>query len=562
MAALDVKNEGPAASLSMRLLMQGKEVGSIIGKKGEIVKRFREESGAKINISDGSCPERIVTVTGSTDSIFTAFKLICAKFEEFLGQMYQNNGSGGGGQQRPPITLRLIVPASQCGSLIGKAGSKIKEIREVTGASIQVASEMLPNSTERAVTVSGTSEAITQCIYNICCVMLESPPKGATIPYRPKPQVAGGPVILAGGQAYTIQGNYAVPSAPDVSTVPFVPPPPPPPLGGPPFMAAAPLSPLLPPCPVSTTTAAAPSPGPTTQHHIIAPAPAQCHTHHLQLTSPGHPPGHPQGHPPGHPPDHMKNGHIGLVPPPHLHHHMPDMSKLGNNSPLAGLLGLGTLAGANPGGGVNPHAGNTADALAALAGSQLRTPAGSGPGTQTHEMTVPNELIGCIIGKGGTKIAEIRQITGAMITISKYDDGSEEASKQDRTISIKGNADQVALAQYLINTSMELHKAQLEVSKGGSGSGTSGGLSPSAIPLAQLLKNPQALNALSSLTGLQGLTSLTSLLAPESSQGLAGLAAAGRHGKAYQPKLRAAASVQQPTNGSPKENKRSKFAPY
>ena len=39
---------------------------------------------------------------------------------------------------RPPITLRLIVPASQCGSLIGKAGAKIKEIREVTGASIQV----------------------------------------------------------------------------------------------------------------------------------------------------------------------------------------------------------------------------------------------------------------------------------------------------------------------------------------------------------------------------------------------------------------------------------------
>lgn len=50
---------------------------------------------------------------------------------------------------KPPITLRLIVPASQCGSLIGKGGSKIREIREVTGASIQVASEMLPNSTER-----------------------------------------------------------------------------------------------------------------------------------------------------------------------------------------------------------------------------------------------------------------------------------------------------------------------------------------------------------------------------------------------------------------------------
>ena len=33
---------------------------------------------------------------------------------------------------KPPVTVRLIIPASQCGSLIGKGGSKIKEIREVS----------------------------------------------------------------------------------------------------------------------------------------------------------------------------------------------------------------------------------------------------------------------------------------------------------------------------------------------------------------------------------------------------------------------------------------------
>ena len=48
-------------------------------------------------------------------------------------------------------------------------------------------------------------------------------------------------------------------------------------------------------------------------------------------------------------------------------------------------------------------------ALAAMANNQL----GSGgiPTSvpqQSQEMAVPNELIGCIIGKGGTKIAEIR----------------------------------------------------------------------------------------------------------------------------------------------------------
>ncbi|OQR71200.1 poly(rC)-binding protein 3-like, partial [Tropilaelaps mercedesae] len=192
---------------------------------GDNIKKFREESGAKINISDGTCPERIVTITGPTESILKAFSLICAKFEE-MSQL--NNGSPtdpalngvhgvqgmhgkplGPGQTAAPVTLRLVVPASQCGSLIGKAGSKIREIRELTGASVQVASEMLPNSTERTVTVAGCADAVTKCIYQICCVMLECPPKGATIPYRPKPAMP--PVIFAGGQAYTVQGQYAIP---------------------------------------------------------------------------------------------------------------------------------------------------------------------------------------------------------------------------------------------------------------------------------------------------------------------------------------------------------------
>ncbi|CAH0407298.1 unnamed protein product [Chilo suppressalis] len=388
----NLHEEDSKVTLTIRLIMQGKEVGSIIGKKGEIVKRFREESGAKINISDGSCPERIVTVTGNTSAIFKAFTLICKKFEEWCSQFNE----GGGGGSRAPITLRLIVPASQCGSLIGKGGSKIKEIRDVTGANIQVASEMLPNSTERAVTISGTCDAITQCIYHICCVMLESPPKGATIPYRPKPNVAG-PVILAGGQAYTIQGNYAVPAQ--------------------------------------------------------------------------------------------------------------DMGGLAK-SPLAGLaaLGLGSLGPANTG-GLNPAA-----ALAALAGSQLRTSNQSrnqpASNQQSHEMTVPNELIGCIIGKGGTKIAEIRQISGAMIRISNCEE--REGGSTDRTITISGNPDSVALAQYLINMSVELQKANLEGSTSG-GAGSSGA-SPlaSAIPLAQLLSKSGALGALSSLSALGGLTDLLS----------------------------------------------------
>ena len=55
---------------------------------------------------------------------------------------------------------------------------------------------------------------------------------------------------------------------------------------------------------------------------------------------------------------------------------------------------------------INWNPFNLFSALAALAGHHQQ----GRPQTtqQTHEMTVPNELIGCIIGKGGSKIAEIR----------------------------------------------------------------------------------------------------------------------------------------------------------
>ncbi|KAM8873009.1 poly(rC)-binding protein 3-like isoform 5-T5 [Synchiropus picturatus] len=310
MEPIKVQSEGGLnVTLTIRLLMHGKEVGSIIGKKGETVKKMREDSGARINISEGNCPERIVTITGPTDAIFKAFAMIAYKFEEDIINSMSNSPA----TSKPPVTLRLVVPASQCGSLIGKGGSKIKEMRESTGAQVQVAGDMLPNSTERAVTISGAPEAIIQCVKQICVVMLESPPKGATIPYRPKP--ASTPVIFSGGQAYTIQGQYAIPHPDQLSKL-----------------------------------------------HQLA----------MQQTP---------------------------------------FTPLGQTTPAFPAAGL--------------DASNQAS---------------------THELTIPNDLIGCIIGRQGTKINEIRQMSGAQIKIANAMEGSSE-----RQITITGTPANISLAQYLIN---------------------------------------------------------------------------------------------------------------
>jgi len=352
-------SDTPNYTLTIRLIMQGKEVGSIIGKKGDIVKKFREESGAKINISDGACPERIVSITGNKDNIYKAFTLICNKFEEDLNSLLSP-----GTVPRPPISFRLVVPASQCGSLIGKGGSKIKEIREVTGASVQVASEMLPNSTERTVTVSGGSEAVIQSIYHICCIMSESPPKGVTVPYTPLK-------------------SLAVPGVTNIQTL------------------VQPSQALVPSNPITN-----------------------------QVQAPGK---------------------VGIP------------VSLGSPAAAAQAAAAAAAAGMNGAAQAAAAAGLLNPAALALltAGGTVRPPAAP---HQTHEMTVPNELIGCIIGKGGSKVAEIRQLSGAMIRISNCEDRDAPANL-DRTITISGNCESVALAQYLINMSMEVFRANLALAE-------------------------------------------------------------------------------------------------
>ncbi|NWT43178.1 PCBP3 protein, partial [Chroicocephalus maculipennis] len=297
-------------------------------------------SGARINISEGNCPERIVTITGPTDAIFKAFAMIAYKFEEDITNSMSNSTA----TSKPPVTLRLVVPASQCGSLIGKGGSKIKEIRESTGAQVQVAGDMLPNSTERAVTISGTPDAIIQCVKQICVVMLESPPKGATIPYRPKP--ASTPVIFAGGQAYTIQGQYAIPHPDQLTKLHQL------------AMQQTPFTPL------GQTTPAFPA--------LFS----AC---------------------------------------PRTHGHCMCISK-GDE-----LVSITIFPCICPGLDASPPA-------------------------STHELTIPNDLIGCIIGRQGTKINEIRQMSGAQIKIASATEGSSE-----RQITITGTPANISLAQYLIN---------------------------------------------------------------------------------------------------------------
>uniref|UniRef100_A0A8C1CF25 Poly(rC) binding protein 4 n=1 Tax=Cyprinus carpio carpio TaxID=630221 RepID=A0A8C1CF25_CYPCA len=429
----DFGDGGMNVTLTLRLLMHGKEVGSIIGK-----------SSARINISEGSCPERIITITGPTECVFRAFTMITVKLEEDLAALVAN----GTVTSKPPVTLRLVIPASQCGSLIGKGGSKIKEIREKTGAQVQVAGDLLPNSTERGVTISGSQEAIIQCVKLICTVILESPPKGATIPYRPTP--APGTVLLAGNQVF--------------ETSEFA------------------------------------------SHPLFSVAQGG-----LDLQQ-----------------AYTVQNQYGI---PHS-----ELAKLHQLSMQQGLA---------------PMAQPTATQV---------LPAGIESSSQTasQELLIPNDLIGSIIGRQGTKINEIRQVSGAQIKI-----GSQLDSTSDRHVTITGSPISINLAQYLITSCLETAKSTAQSSSMStpvdlnmSFTQTAPHASSSAaalaamggLPHAPILGAPYTL-PLSSLLGIKSVPFLT-LSAP------AAAGAAPAHGSlaSYTAKISSANGIKKP--------ERQKFAPY
>ncbi|XP_067383255.1 poly(rC)-binding protein 4-like isoform X2 [Channa argus] len=427
----DFGDGGLGVTLTLRLLMHGKEVGSIIGKKGETVKRIREESSARVNISEGSCPERIITITGSTDCVFRAFTMITYKLEEDLTALVAN----GTISSKPPVTLRLVIPASQCGSLIGKGGAKIKEIRESTGAQIQVAGDLLPNSTERGVTISGNQDSVIQCVKLICTVILESPPKGATIPYRPSPSPAA--LVIAGNQVF--------------------------------------------------------------EASEFAPHPLYSIT---------------QG---------------GL-----------DLQQLAKLHQLSMQQSLSPIA-------------QSASAIMPGMDSNSQT---------SQELLIPNDLIGSIIGRQGTKINEIRQVSGAQIKIGSQLDGTS-----DRHVTITGTPVSINLAQYLITSCLETAKSTAQAATMATPvdlnmaftQQTSPAASPTptlaavgALTPAHLLGTPYGAMPLSGLLGVKSVPFLT-LSSPPSA---VAVTAAPSHTTlaAYTAKISSANCVKKP--------ERQKFAPY
>jgi heterogeneous nuclear rnp K-like protein len=87
-------------------------------------------------------------------------------------------------------------------------------------------------------------------------------------------------------------------------------------------------------------------------------------------------------------------------------------------------------------GGPQPHAGGP---------HAQPMQAGMPGGPLTQQIYIPNDMVGAIIGKGGQKINEIRQISGSVIKINEPQDNSNE-----RLVTITGTEECNRMALYML----------------------------------------------------------------------------------------------------------------
>jgi heterogeneous nuclear rnp K-like protein 2 len=107
-----------------------------------------------------------------------------------------------------------------------------------------------------------------------------------------------------------------------------------------------------------------------------------------------------------------------------------------------GSPAVGGYGGVGPQQPQQPHVGGPQS----HAGPPAQPMQGMVPGQPlTQQIFIPNDMVGAIIGKGGAKINEIRQLSGSVIKINEPQDNSNE-----RLVTITGTAECNQMALYML----------------------------------------------------------------------------------------------------------------
>lgn len=179
---------------SVRFLIENTQVGAIIGKGGSNVSRIREETGVFLSILKTDIKqvsERIMMMKGDSATIGSAVSAVAQNLRD--SHTIRNN-TADSSTDIGSTSIRLLVHRAACGAIIGKAGATIKETQQECGVRIQISNDPLPNSTDKAVTITGTPAQLKGAMQRILDQLRENPLRPGTKEYQ---YIPGAPLLAA-----------------------------------------------------------------------------------------------------------------------------------------------------------------------------------------------------------------------------------------------------------------------------------------------------------------------------------------------------------------------------
>ncbi|CAO2817924.1 unnamed protein product [Amaranthus hypochondriacus] len=144
-----------------RLIVPVNKVGSIIGRKGELVKKICDDTGARVMIS--AKEELDAPVSPAMNAAIRTFKRVSG-----IGE---GDDKSSAADVAAFCSIRLLVSSAQALMLIGKQGSTIKSLKESSGAGVRILPEgelpLYATSDERLVEIHGETFKVQKALEGI-----------------------------------------------------------------------------------------------------------------------------------------------------------------------------------------------------------------------------------------------------------------------------------------------------------------------------------------------------------------------------------------------------------
>ncbi|CAK9178129.1 unnamed protein product [Ilex paraguariensis] len=194
----------PSGHVAFRVLCHASCVGGVIGKSGTIIKQLQLVTNSKIRVEDSLDDHRVIVVVGSSSiskkitlnatgeikedenggdgenivEVSPAQEAVIRVFERIIKVAAESDGvsvADGG-----LVSVRLLTETSQAGSVIGKGGKVIEKIRKDTGCKLKIlSSEKLPACalpTDEMVEIEGDILSVKKALAAVSCRLQDCPP--------------------------------------------------------------------------------------------------------------------------------------------------------------------------------------------------------------------------------------------------------------------------------------------------------------------------------------------------------------------------------------------------